>query len=179
MLVTPWGVGVSAFPEKKRYKGVRFNVISVVRGWVGVKFPGKKRYVTLEWRLMDCIMKFLIRNAYLPVTIFQAMFVRWHIRTMHAIKYVPIHFPLWCKCVKRHISSIITSEHGCHVRCGLITSSYCSGDTKQLVIGFHSVITSAPRVKCWHHKQASGCRSCCSLFQDTHIGVTERRSSVL
>ena len=45
------GVGVSAFPEKfKRYECVRFNVnISVTRGWVGVKFPGKKRYVTLEW----------------------------------------------------------------------------------------------------------------------------------
>ena len=34
---------------KKRYEGVRYNVISVTRGWVGVKFPGKKRYVTLEW----------------------------------------------------------------------------------------------------------------------------------
>ena len=29
------------FPRKKRYKGVRFNVISVTRGWVEVKFPGK------------------------------------------------------------------------------------------------------------------------------------------
>ena len=26
----------------------RFNVISVTRGWVGVQFPGKKLYVTLE-----------------------------------------------------------------------------------------------------------------------------------
>ena len=43
------GVGVSAFPENKRYDGVRFNVISVTRGWVGVKFPGIKHYVTLEW----------------------------------------------------------------------------------------------------------------------------------
>ena len=40
---------MSAFPEKKRYEDVRFNIISVTRGWVGVKFPGKKRYVTLEW----------------------------------------------------------------------------------------------------------------------------------
>ena len=40
---------MSNFPEKKRYEGVRFNVISVKRGWVGVQFPGKKRYVTLEW----------------------------------------------------------------------------------------------------------------------------------
>ena len=27
-------MGVS-FPEKKRYEGVRFNVISVTRGWAG------------------------------------------------------------------------------------------------------------------------------------------------
>ena len=33
------GGGVSAF---KRYEDVRLNVISVTRGWVGVKFPGKK-----------------------------------------------------------------------------------------------------------------------------------------
>ena len=49
--VTPWGwVGVS-FPRKKRYEGVRFNVISVTRCG-GVKFPGKKRYVSLEWPLV-------------------------------------------------------------------------------------------------------------------------------
>ena len=42
-------VGVVSFPRKKRYEGVRFNVISVMR--VGVKCPGKKRYVTLEWPL--------------------------------------------------------------------------------------------------------------------------------
>ena len=44
------GGGVN-FSEEKRYKGVRFNVISVTRGWVGVQIPGKKRYVTLEWPL--------------------------------------------------------------------------------------------------------------------------------
>ena len=37
--------------RKKRYECVRFNVISVTRGWVGVQFPEKKRYVTLEWPL--------------------------------------------------------------------------------------------------------------------------------
>ena len=37
--------------RKKRYEGVIFNVISVTRGWVGVQFPEKKRYVTLEWPL--------------------------------------------------------------------------------------------------------------------------------
>ena len=47
--VTLWRVGVLAFPEQKRYEGVRFNVISATRGWVGVKFPANKRYVTLAW----------------------------------------------------------------------------------------------------------------------------------
>ena len=42
------GVGGVRFSGKKRYEGVRFNVISVTRGWVGVQFPEKKRYVTLE-----------------------------------------------------------------------------------------------------------------------------------
>ena len=45
------GVGGVKFSGNKRYEGVRFNVISVTRGWVGVQFPGKKRYVTLEWPL--------------------------------------------------------------------------------------------------------------------------------
>ena len=44
------GGGVN-FSVKKCYEGVRFNVISVTRGWVGVQFPGKKHYVTLEWPL--------------------------------------------------------------------------------------------------------------------------------
>ena len=34
------GGGVN-FPENKCYGSVRFNVISVTMGWVGVKFPGK------------------------------------------------------------------------------------------------------------------------------------------
>ena len=40
--VTQMGVGVAHFPEKKRYEGVRFNVIYRYEGWVGVQFPGKK-----------------------------------------------------------------------------------------------------------------------------------------
>ena len=35
------GGGVN-FSRKKRYEGVRFNVISVTREWVGVQFLGKK-----------------------------------------------------------------------------------------------------------------------------------------
>ena len=33
---------MSSFPK---------NSVSVTRGWVGVQFPGKKRFVTLEWPL--------------------------------------------------------------------------------------------------------------------------------
>ena len=47
----PIGVGVSTFLGEKRYDGVKFNVISVTRGCVGVQFSGKKRYGTLEWPL--------------------------------------------------------------------------------------------------------------------------------
>ena len=43
------GVGGVRFPGKKRYDGVRFNVIGITRGWVGGQIPRKKRYVTLEW----------------------------------------------------------------------------------------------------------------------------------
>ena len=34
------GEGVG-FPGKTHYEGVQCNVISITRGWVGVKFPGK------------------------------------------------------------------------------------------------------------------------------------------
>ena len=38
--VTQMGVvGGVRFSRKKRYEGVRFNVICVTRGWVGVQFP--------------------------------------------------------------------------------------------------------------------------------------------
>ena len=46
------GGNVSNFLEKTHYEDVRFNIISVTRGWVRVKFPGKKRYITLEWPLL-------------------------------------------------------------------------------------------------------------------------------
>ena len=35
------GGGCQILREKNRYEGVRFNVISVTRGWVGVQFPQK------------------------------------------------------------------------------------------------------------------------------------------
>ena len=37
------GVGcLSNFQEKKCYQGVRFNVITITRGWMGVVFSEKK-----------------------------------------------------------------------------------------------------------------------------------------
>ena len=56
MLRNADGGGGVKISGKKRYDGVRFNVISVTRGWVRVQFPEKKRYVTLEWpHTGDCI----------------------------------------------------------------------------------------------------------------------------
>ena len=36
------GGGMSNFPEKKRYKVVRLNIIRVTREWVGGQIPTKK-----------------------------------------------------------------------------------------------------------------------------------------
>ena len=48
MLCNADGVGGGVkFSRKKHCKGVRFNIISITRGWVGVQFPEKKRYLTL------------------------------------------------------------------------------------------------------------------------------------
>ena len=52
MLRNADGGGGVKFSGKRRYEGVRFNIISITRGCVGVQFSGKKRYVTLEWPLI-------------------------------------------------------------------------------------------------------------------------------
>ena len=57
---------MSAFP-KKRYEGARFNVTSVTWGWVGVKFPGKKDYVTLEWPLRYSLPTNFIPKRYVLI----------------------------------------------------------------------------------------------------------------
>ena len=41
MLRNTDGGGGVRFSGKKRYEDVKFNVISVTRGWVGVQFPEK------------------------------------------------------------------------------------------------------------------------------------------
>ena len=43
MLLNAGGGGGINFSCENRYEGVRFNVISVTRGWVGVQPPEKKR----------------------------------------------------------------------------------------------------------------------------------------
>ena len=42
MLRNAIGIGGVNFPNKKRYEGVLFNVISITRGWLGVNFPDIK-----------------------------------------------------------------------------------------------------------------------------------------
>ena len=46
--VMQWGGEDVRFPGTQRNEGVWFKVFSVMRGWVGAKFPGKKCCVTLE-----------------------------------------------------------------------------------------------------------------------------------
>ena len=60
--VTQMGVKFSGEPEKC-YKGVRFNVISFTRGWVGVQFLGKKHYVTLEWPPTSLLLYGICQNV--------------------------------------------------------------------------------------------------------------------
>ena len=48
MLRNAIGVGVSNFQKNNIMKTVWFNVVGVSRGG-GVKFLGKKRYLSLEW----------------------------------------------------------------------------------------------------------------------------------
>ena len=63
--IRQWGWGCVTFPGKKRYKAVRFNVISVTNWWVCVNFPEKKRCVTLEWPLYSCSLplNFTLQDA--------------------------------------------------------------------------------------------------------------------
>ena len=49
------GDGWHQISRKKCCKGVVFNVISATTRWLGIKFPEKKRYVTLEWPIADWI----------------------------------------------------------------------------------------------------------------------------
>ena len=67
---------VCQISRKKHYECVRFNVISVTRGWVGVKFPGTKRHVAHEWPLWQSLQtnktksfNDLVRLQYVPVDI--------------------------------------------------------------------------------------------------------------
>ena len=69
------GGGGVQFYRKKHYEGVRFNVIGITRGWVGVQFPEKKRCVTVEWPLSDQTdpfeVIFLASTLFLIAVVFQ------------------------------------------------------------------------------------------------------------
>ena len=57
------GGGFVRFSRKKCYEGVRFNAISVTRGWMGVHFPGKKHYITFEWPLEASTVNNTLHNV--------------------------------------------------------------------------------------------------------------------
>ena len=48
MLRNALGVGESPISRKKVIRRCKVQFISITRGWVGVQYPEKKRYVTLE-----------------------------------------------------------------------------------------------------------------------------------
>ena len=47
------GGGCQIFHKKSVTKVYGSTLFSVTTGWVGFQFPGKKRYVTLEWPLKE------------------------------------------------------------------------------------------------------------------------------
>ena len=68
--VTQMGVGWGVrFSRKKRYEGVRCNVISITRGWVGIQFPEKKCCVTLEWPLISLVLGDTYRGIIPPLAV--------------------------------------------------------------------------------------------------------------
>ena len=56
---TVGGGRVSDFPGKNIKMMYGSMLLALQGGWVGVKFPEKKRYITLEWPLI------VIHNAWL------------------------------------------------------------------------------------------------------------------
>ena len=92
------GVGSVNFSGKKRYEGVRFDVIGVTRGWVGVRFPGKKCYITLEWPLSGpinslTIMPDVLIHSHFPHTVYPLLtFLFSSVRIMHCFDS-DLHLP--------------------------------------------------------------------------------------
>ena len=78
------GVG---FPRKKRYEGVRFNVISVARCVGGCQISMKKCYVILERPLTpeDTVVSGDMRRS-----AFLYSLQDWLLRTCHIIDDVPL-----------------------------------------------------------------------------------------
>ena len=68
-------MGGITFSGKKRYEGVRFNLIRVTGGWVGVQIPRKKRYETLEWPLCSSITDVFVLLARRPVFVHLKLFL--------------------------------------------------------------------------------------------------------
>ena len=70
------GSGGVSFPEKNVTK---LQCYYCYVGWVGVKFPGKKRYVTLEWPLTfyDYSKFGRFVDVYYAITKLSVMWVNW------------------------------------------------------------------------------------------------------
>ena len=83
--------------QKNRYKGVRFNVISVTRGWVGIQFPEKKRYVTLEWhrRLRGWIIDSRVNPINLKTVSIHLSFCSWIISQENRKREAVLSYRAW------------------------------------------------------------------------------------
>ena len=85
---------MSDFHEKKHvsYGGVRFNVISVTRGSMGITFSGKKRYETLEWPLSSKDVSFIAGNTYPACARCAVVFLpRFAVTCAHAVLLTAVH----------------------------------------------------------------------------------------
>ena len=60
------GVGSVRIPGKNIFEGVQFKAISVTRECMGVKYPGNKRYITLECPLIETLNGNIIVCCQLP-----------------------------------------------------------------------------------------------------------------
>ena len=110
--ITRWRV---RFPVNKCYECVRFNVISVTRGWVSVKYPGKKRYVTLEWPLTEyhiILIKSLCPPQPGPRWVWLPIVLRFLFIPFSSCPSVPPSLvPAGCGCRSSYASSSSRSHH--------------------------------------------------------------------
>ena len=99
--------GVNFSGTKALRRCVNFNVISATRGWVGVQFPGKKRYVTLEWPLM---VEFLVITVLAKVVFIGRVVKKWSNKAMF-VYMRPVCYKGPLKCYVTLLSGNWTPTH--------------------------------------------------------------------